>query len=143
MKNIMKIFVTLCITAFLFLWNVQAGFFSDMLDDDTKVEYNCWDGGCSLENGINLAKEWLNELETERSFSEYIQAITVYLLSFITIIAILYVIYAGFRILTWNGDEQKLKSSKNTIIYVVLGITLIWLAVPVVKWIIGVVGVWA
>lgn len=137
-----KIIVTFLVLSFVYLnvWNVFA--LPDwMWGSDTKVEYNCWDKGCGLETWIDLAINWLNELETERPFSEYIQAITIYLLSFITLIAILYVIYAGFRILTWNGDEEKLKASKNTIVYVVLGIALIWLAVPLVKWIIGVVGV--
>lgn len=142
MKNVVKIILSLLL-GMSFMFSVNAGFFSDMFDDETTVEYNCWDGWCGLETGINLAKTGLNELETERSFSEYIQAITVYLLSFVTLIAILYVIYAGFRILTWNGNEEKLKSSKSTIVYVALGILLMWLAVPIVKWIIDVIGVGA
>lgn len=32
------------------------------------------------------------------------------------------------------GDEEKIKKARQIIIYVMLGIALMWLAVPIVKW---------
>ena len=80
-------------------------------------------------------KAGINGLETERSASEYIQDVVLYLLSFVSLLAILYIIYAGFNILTGNGDEEKLKNSKTTVIYVILGIALMWLAWPITRFI--------
>lgn len=44
-------------------------------------------------------------------------------------------IWAGFQILTSNGDEERVKQSKSTILYVALGIIIIWLAYSIVSWI--------
>ena len=59
------------------------------------------------------------------------QAITniiVALLSLITLVAVAYVLYAGFQILTAWGDEEKVKSGRKTIINVIIGIIIMWLA---------------
>lgn len=109
----------------------QAGFFDDFINDETPNAYVCADGECGLDAGIELAKNGINDIEKDRSLSEYIQDIVIYLLTFVSIIAVIYIIYAGFNILIWNGDEEKLKKSKSTIIYVALGIVLIWLAWPI------------
>jgi len=77
----------------------------------------------------------LDDIETERTLSEYVQDVVVYILTFISIVAVLYIIYAGFMILISNGDEEKVKKSKQTIIYVALGIIIIWLAWSIVTFI--------
>jgi type IV secretory pathway VirB2 component (pilin) len=56
-------------------------------------------------------------------------------LGFITLIAVLYVLWAGFQILTAGGDEEKVKKGRTTIIQVVIGIVIMWLAYALVKWI--------
>jgi threonine/homoserine/homoserine lactone efflux protein len=59
------------------------------------------------------------------------QAITniiVALLSLITLVAVAYVLWAGFQILTAWGDEEKVKSGRKTIINVIIGIVVMWLA---------------
>jgi type IV secretory pathway VirB2 component (pilin) len=65
-------------------------------------------------------KENLNDVETGQSASEFIQNIIVYLIGFISIVAVVYIIYAGFNILTGTGDEEKIKKSKSIILYVVI-----------------------
>lgn len=56
-------------------------------------------------------------------------------MTFISIIAVLYIIYAGFQILIGAGDEEKMKKAKNIVLYVTLGIILMWLSYSIVKWI--------
>lgn len=56
-------------------------------------------------------------------------------LGFVTLIAVLYVVYAGFQVLTAGGDEEKLKKGKAIIIQVVIGVTIMWLAYSIVTWI--------
>ncbi len=58
-------------------------------------------------------------------------------LGFVTIIAVLYVIWAGFQILTAGGDEDKVKKGRTTIIQVVIGIVVMWLAYTLVTLVIG------
>ncbi len=66
--------------------------------------------------------------------SEFIQKIVIYLLGFISIIAVIYIIYAGFQIMIGGWDEEKVKKSKNIILYVFLGMALMWFAYSIVNW---------
>ena len=69
--------------------------------------------------------------------SDFIQDIVAYILTFVSLIAVLYIIWAGFQILVGNWEEEKLKKSKTTILYVVLGIVVIWLAWPITNFVIS------
>jgi len=130
----MKKFYIFCIVLFsVFSFShVQWWFFDDFIDDSTPDAYLCDEWECWLDAGVELARQGINDTVTDRPLSEYIQDVVVYLLTFISIVAVLYIIYAGFNILIWNGDEEKLKKSKTTIVYVAIGIALIWLAGPIV-----------
>lgn len=129
-----KLIITLLLCfSFFHISSTHAWFFDDFIDDSTPDAYVCDEWECGLDAGIELARNSINDIETDRTLSEYIQDIVIYLLTFISIIAVIYIIYAGFNILIWNGDEEKLKKSKSTIIYVAIGIVLIWLAWPITK----------
>ena len=58
-------------------------------------------------------------------------------LGFVTIIAVIYVLWAGFQILTAGGDEEKVKKGRTTIIQVIIGIVVMWLAYSVVSWVVS------
>lgn len=60
-------------------------------------------------------------------------------MSFISIIAVIYIIYAGFQLMIGAGDEEKMKKTRQIILYVVLGILIMWLAYPIVRWTIDLV----
>ena len=118
--------------------SVQAWFFDSFISGGTPdVRYcNSWD--CGLQEWIDALETWLDDIETSRSASEYIQDIVRYLLTFVSLIAVIYIIYAWFQILIWWGDEEKMKSSKQTIIYVIIGVILMWLAWPITKFILDI-----
>ena len=110
--------------------------FSWMPSGSNSMRYCSW-SECGLENGIKLTRDSIDGIEKGRA-SIYIQEVVLYLLTFITIIAVLYIIYAWVKILTSNGEEEKLKKSKQTIIYVALGISVIWLSWPILRFIFAV-----
>ena len=58
-------------------------------------------------------------------------------LGFVTIIAVIYVLWAGFQILTAGGNDEKVKQGRTTIIQVIIGIVVMWLAYSVVSWVIS------
>ncbi|MCP4524270.1 MAG: TrbC/VirB2 family protein, partial [Candidatus Gracilibacteria bacterium] len=89
---------------------------------------------CGLLKGVE-AIGGIEGIEKEQTASEYIQNIVAYLLGFVAIIAVLYIIYAGFNILIGNGEEEKLNQSKKTIMYVVLGMLIIFLAWSIVSFV--------
>lgn len=45
--------------------------------------------------------------------------------SFLAIVCVILIIYAGWLVLISGGDEEKLKKAKNTIIYIVIGFLLL------------------
>lgn len=97
-----KIQILLLITtAFLaigsFSSSAMAGPFS--IEDNSSVIY-CKTGDCSLEKGADIVKKDINNIEKNKSFSAFIQDIVAYILAFLGIVGVLYLIYAGFRILT-------------------------------------------
>lgn len=106
--------------------------------DRSEIIY-CQDNECSLSEWTKIVKNDLNDIEKNRTTSQYIQDVVAYLLTFITIIAVFYIIYAWFKVLTsaWNDDD--VKKSKTTIISVFIWILIIWLSYTIVKWIIWVV----
>ena len=93
---------------------------------------------CSLTKWIELLKWKIIWIESERPFSLYAQDIVVFLLWFITLVSVIYIIYAWFNILIWGWNEDKLKKSKNTIIYVIVWIITIWLANSIVMFVINI-----
>lgn len=101
----------------------------------------CDGGECGLQEGTEIIKDSLSDIETERTASQYIQDIVAYLLTFLAIIAVIYIIYAGFNILIWNGDEEKLKKSRQTIVYVLLWLVVIFLAWPITLFILNILNV--
>jgi hypothetical protein len=60
-------------------------------------------------------------------------------MGFLSIIAVIYIIYAGFQLMVGAGDEEKMKKTRSIITYVILGILIMWLAYPIVKWTINLV----
>lgn len=138
MKIFRLILVLLCLFGLSFSW-VWAGFFDSFISDGAPNIRYCANGECWLNEGIDAIQDSLVGIETGRSASEYVQDVITYLLMFISIIAVIYIIYAGFQILIWNGDEEKLKKSRGTIIYVIIGIVIIWLAWPITRFILQVI----
>ena len=142
MKTIIKILLPLFLF-FLFTFSFTFTFSSwdelwDELwdDDNSRIPYrlDCINDDCLKEWIYNVRWEiWA--LEKKRKASEYIQDVVIYLITFLTLLAVIYIIYAWFNILTSAWDEEKAKNSKNIILYVIIWISIIWLAFPITKFI--------
>lgn len=143
MKTLRNLLVYIVVAIWLLSFSgVQAGIFDDVIGNSQPKIQICDDPDeCGLDVGIELAKEGINDIETDRSFSEYIQDLVQYLLTFVTIIAVIYIIYAGFRLMVDPGDDtEKVKRTKNIIMYVLVGIIIIWLAWPITLWLLNLLG---
>lgn len=100
-------------------------------NDPTSSKY------CSIDRGTQVVAKNVNDIQTAKKFSQYIQDIVAYLLLFLGIVGVLYIIYAGFNIIIAGGDEEKVKQGKKTIMHVLIGVLLIFLAYSIVKFVIG------
>ncbi len=93
---------------------------------------------CNLEWWAAIAKDSLEGINNEKSLSEYVIDIIRNLAEFLTLIWVIVIIYSWFTILVSWGDEEKLKSARRMILYVVLWILLIWLAYAIMDFIISI-----
>ena len=109
------------------------GWFWFSTNCEVKPPY-CANGECTLEKWVESAKSAVGNSVTSKPISEYAQDIVKYLMQFISIIAVIYIIYGGFQVMIGWGDEEKVKKAKNIIIYVIVGILIMWLAYGIVKW---------
>lgn len=86
---------------------------------------------------MDIVDNNIDALVKNQSFSQYVQSVVAYLLGFLGIVGVLYIIYAGVRILTSAGDDEAVSESRKTILYVAIGLVVIFLAYPIVIFIIG------
>lgn len=86
---------------------------------------------------LNFGKEKAQDLSGGSSASgeQAIIDLIKSFMQFVTLIAVIYCLWAGFQILTAGGDEEKVKTGRKIIIQVIIGIVVMWLAYAVVAWI--------
>lgn len=94
----------------------------------------CTDGNCTLSGWLTATQTALGGSITNKPLSEYIVDIVRYFLGFVSLIAVIYVIYAGFQVMTGAGDDEKTKKAKKIILFVIVGIVIMWLAYAIVSW---------
>ncbi len=132
----MKILLKLILSLFLFFWFITWFVywgFSDFFTDES-VDNPYKDKWYNLSWWLKEVKDTVDLIETDRRFSEYIQDVVKYLLGFVTVIAIIYMIYWWFTMMISAWDEEKVKKTKNIIIYVIIWIFVIWIANSIVLW---------
>lgn len=136
-RNIVKNIVLIGGLFFSFIGTIYANNFFDVW----KLPFCNNEGECWYRQWLEAIKNSINGMIINKTLSEYIQDVIAYLLSFISIIAVIYIIYAWFRIMIawWNDDE--IKKWKKTIIQVIIWIIIIWLAYSIVTFVINVLWV--
>lgn len=138
MKKILTSIVLFFALMTVTIWGVSAGFLSDLFDGDWAQPYICQDDDCGTDDGIEAVRDALDWSEKDKAASQYIQDIVNYVLTFMAIVWVLYIIYAGFNILTAAGDDEKVSNSKKTITYVVIGLLIMFLAYSIIWFIFGI-----
>lgn len=131
MKTFIKIFFLIFLSFYTIL--AQASWVSDIFNDSNPTTPYCQDWECSLDSWITVMKAWINDIEKDRKASVYIQDIIKYVLTFVTLLWVIYIIYSGFQIMISAWADDKVKKSKSTIFYIFMWIVLIWLAYPIVN----------
>ncbi len=90
--------------------------------------------GDPIKQGYDAVKTSVGDSITSLWISQFAQNIVAYILTFVSLIGVIYIIYAGAQLMLGAGDEEKLKKTRQIILYVILGIIVIWLAFPIVNW---------
>lgn len=126
MTKIIKI-ITLFILTFGIFINIGVVNTNALGTDPIDVNY-CKNWDCGLDKWVELVKTSIKDIDTTWKATDKVQNIVKYLLWFLTLVAVIYIIYAWFRILTSSGEDEVIKSQKKTIIYVIIWILVIWFA---------------
>ncbi len=132
----MKLILKLLSLLFLVIWIVGfSNLSSASYFDSTSEEkiYFCQWSECGIKEGVSIVKNSLDGIETEATAKDQIQKIVLYLLTFTTFVATIYIIYSWFRILTSSGDDDVIKTQKKTILYVIIWIVVMWAAWTIAK----------
>lgn len=125
------IFIAVLFSNFSF---VEAWIFSNNSNSNS-IPYCKWNE-CSLEKGIEESRWQVENIyDGSKWASKYIQDILIYLLWFLYFIGVVIIIYAWFTILTANWDEEKVSKAKKIILYVIIGMIVIFLAGPITNFI--------
>lgn len=53
------------------------------------------------------------------------------------IVAVIMIIYGGFRYITSGGESGNVQSAKNTLLFAIVGLVIVALAQVIVRWVIG------
>lgn len=109
-------------------WSTTCWFqFTCNQSDPGKIEY-CSDGKCTIKDGSTAVSNAVGDLLSKKKIEVFITDTLVYFLSFVSLIAVIYFIYAGFQLMVSGGDEEKAKKTKRIMTYVLAGIILIWVS---------------
>jgi len=73
-----------------------------------------------------------NQFEKQTSISDLINRILKILLSIVGFVALIFLVWGGFKYMTASGDEEKVKSAKGTIINALIGLVIVILAYALV-----------
>ena len=74
-------------------------------------------------------------------FSYILQNFIAFLFFTVIILGLFYILFSGFQWLTSGGDEEKIKKARTSIMYTLVGITIVFLSFLVVNIIQGFFGV--
>jgi len=136
MKYILS-FIFIILVSISSLWNNTYANTLFNWGDKLEIPY-CQSGDdCGLENWVKAIKN-IDGIESTRTASVYIQDIVKYILTFLTLIATIIIIYAWFNLLTWVGDEEKAKKTKSIIIYAIIWLLIIFAAGPIIDFVLNI-----
>ncbi|MFH0833865.1 MAG: TrbC/VirB2 family protein [Patescibacteria group bacterium] len=104
--------------------DVSTGGFNFSTGGGSAVQPGCGGGNCLVVPNAGV----YSGIVGATSIRDAIIKWTNFFLGFLTLIAMIILIYAGFMYITAAGSDDQAKKAKNTIIWVVIGIIIIMLA---------------
>lgn len=96
---------------------------SSLVYSQANAAINMWEG--NVQAGIR---------GTSETADQAVQTLIVRFAQFLTIIAVVYLLWGWFNILTAGWDEEKVKKWKTVIIQSLIWLVVIWIASSVVGW---------
>ena len=119
---------------------------SDLGDTEVLTKVNplvCVVGGCAIDHVLSLCSDGFQEppqpTNAPTDFEDAVENTTNWILGFVTMIAVLAIIWGGIQYLTSAGNEEQTRSGKRTMTYALLGLIIAGIAYAIVKIIVTVI----
>lgn len=97
--------------------------------------YAACTGTACINEGANNAQTGSTESDT---LPEVIKIVTNALLFIIGAVSVIYIVIGGMKYVTANGDNESIKSAKNTLLYSVIGVIAAICAYAIVEFVIDI-----
>ncbi|HNW23248.1 MAG TPA: pilin [Candidatus Dojkabacteria bacterium] len=85
--------------------------------------------------------EWLKQItelpNSSTSLEDFIIKIINWAIGFSAIVAVVMIVFAGFKYITANGDENKISSATKTLTFAIVGLVVCFIAVMLVNFVIA------
>jgi len=134
MKYKISLLLVLLITVFSFSTIGNTCSANGIFNNSTNEIPYCQGDDCGLDQWIDATKK-IKNIKTTWDAAWYVTSVVKFIVWFVYLLAVILIIYAWFNIMTWTWDEEKAKKSKTMIIYVIIWIAIIFLAGPIVNFV--------
>lgn len=122
---------------------VSGGYHGNAIAQDTKelcsganLDFSGSSKDCKISNDGNKCTQDGKEVSCpERTLNKLVAQIINIFSLVVGIVAVIMLIYSGFRYVTSGGDTSKIEEAKKTLIYAIVGLIIVALAQVIVKFI--------
>ena len=105
------------------------------------TSYACNNIQSSINTGINNATGSSSSCGSGTTIQTGISSIAATIVNILSVVvgvvAIIMIIYGGFRYISSGGESNNVSSAKNTIIYAIVGLVIVALAQLIVHWVLN------
>lgn len=85
--------------------------------------------------------EWLRQITelpgADGTLEDFIIKIINWAIGFSAVVAVVMIVFAGFKYITANGDENKISSATKTLTFAIVGLVVCFIAVMIVNFVIA------
>lgn len=107
---------------------------SAAVGDTADIKNNLCQGAVNLK--VDAAGNCVTDITTdESSFNKTLAKIINIISIIVGVVAVIMIIYGGFRYITSGGTSEKVTTAKNTILYGLIGLIIVALAQVIVKFV--------
>ncbi len=135
-QKIKKILISSFTIAFLAAPVAVVGVASAQSSGSPDIQQGLCTGAADLQFGGNANCD-VNKKQTENKINTLITNIINIFSVVVGIVAVIMIIYGGFRYIVSGGESGNVTSAKNTIMYAIIGLVIVAFAQFVVKFILG------
>jgi len=108
---------------------------------DNNVSGPITGGVCSGANSLTISDNDQNTCnvgnQTTGTFNNILKKIINIFSVIVGVVAVIMIVYGGFRYITSGGNSEKITSARNTIVYALIGLVIVALAQIIVKFVLN------